>query len=59
MHKNLQDISDGIVGIRNTSYYCYLNALMQCMVPITELRDHYLTQEYSKYKAIETIKSDF
>ena len=42
-HKNLLDLTDGIVGIRNISHYCYLNALMQCMVPIDEMRNHYLT----------------
>jgi ubiquitin C-terminal hydrolase len=32
----------GIVGLRNTSLYCYLNAIMQCMAPIEGLRDHYV-----------------
>jgi hypothetical protein len=27
-HKNMQDLTDGIVGIHNISYYCYLNAFM-------------------------------
>jgi ubiquitin C-terminal hydrolase len=58
-HKNLQDLTDGIVGIRNNSFYCYLNALMQCMVPIDEMRNHYLTQEYAKYKTITTMRDDF
>lgn len=32
---------------------------MQCMVPINELRDHYLTQEYAKYKATDTLRNEF
>jgi ubiquitin C-terminal hydrolase len=43
VHKNLVDLSDGIVGIRNISFYCYLNAFVQCLIPIDEMRDHYLT----------------
>jgi ubiquitin C-terminal hydrolase len=42
-HKNLINLSDGIVGIKNISYYCYLNAFMQCLIPIDEMRNHYLT----------------
>ena len=35
-HKNLVDLTEGIVGIRNISYYCYLNAFMQCLAPIID-----------------------
>ena len=59
MHKNLLDLSDGIVGIRNINYYCYLNAFMQCLVPLNEMRDHFLTQEYAKYKSVTTKRDDF
>eukprot|EP00347_Sterkiella_histriomuscorum_P013357 403365027 len=59
VHKNLIDLSDGIVGIRNINYYCYLNAFMQCLVPLNEMRDHFLTQEYAKYKSVTTKRDDF
>lgn len=59
LHKNLHDLSDGIVGIRNISYYCYLNAFVQCLIPIEEMRDHYLSQEYAKYKSVTTKRDDF
>lgn len=58
-HKNLIDLKEGIAGIRNNSFYCYLNAFMQCLAPITQMRDHYLTQEYAKYKETRTKRDDF
>ena len=47
--QNLDNLKDGILGMRNNSYYCYLNAFMQCLAPITEMRDHYLLQKYANY----------
>ncbi len=35
-------LRDGIVGLRNNSLYCYMNACLQCLFPIDELRDYYL-----------------
>ena len=30
----LQDLTEGIVGLKNNSLFCYMNAFMQCMAPI-------------------------
>lgn len=32
---------------------------MQCLAPITEMRDHYLLQKYASYKDIRTKRDDF
>ena len=45
--------------MRNNSYYCYLNAFMQCLAPIIEMRDHYLLQKYALFKDIRTKRDDF
>jgi ubiquitin C-terminal hydrolase len=37
-----KELKDGIVGLKNNSLYCYMNACLQCLLPITELRDYYL-----------------
>jgi ubiquitin C-terminal hydrolase len=47
------------VGLRNNSLFCYMNACMQCLVPIDELRDHFLKQDYAKFKSVRTARDDF
>ena len=37
---------DGIVGLENNTFYCYMNACLQCLMPISELRDFYVMQKY-------------
>ena len=37
---------DGIVGLRNNRFYCYMNACLQCLLPIHELRDYYVGMKY-------------
>ena len=32
---------------------------MQCLVPVPQMRDHYLTQHYSKFKSVTTKMDDF
>lgn len=32
---------------------------MQCLTPINEMRDHYLSQTYAKYKNVNTRRDDF
>lgn len=39
-------IREGVIGLRNNSLYCYMNACLQCLLPIDEMRDYYLTQMY-------------
>lgn len=38
---------DGVVGLKNNSMYCYLNACMQCLAPIDQLKQHYEAQTYA------------
>ena len=40
-------LEDGIVGLHNNTYYCYMNACLQCLLPIDELRDHFIMQDYA------------
>ena len=46
-HKKMPEIEDGIVGLHNNTYYCYMNACLQCFLPIEELRDHFIMQDYA------------
>ena len=46
VYRCLPDFEDGIVGLENNTFYCYMNACLQCLLPITELRDHYVMQNY-------------
>jgi ubiquitin C-terminal hydrolase len=41
--KDLKNLTDGIVGLHNNRYYCYMNAIIQCFAPMIELRNYYLT----------------
>lgn len=34
------------MGLENNTFYCYMNACLQCLLPITELRDHFVMQRY-------------
>ena len=43
-------LGDGIVGIKNNNLYCYMNACLQCLLPIKELRDYYLNQDYIRFQ---------
>lgn len=45
--------------MKNNRFYCYLNACLQCLAPITEMRDHYLTQTYAGYKELQTLRDNF
>ena len=45
-YTQLPAYEDGIVGLENNTYYCYMNACLQCLVAIEELRDHYVMQDY-------------
>ena len=44
-YSNLQ-LSEGIVGLQNYSYFCYLNSCLQCLVAIDQLRGHFLQRSY-------------
>ena len=49
--KNIKslDLGDGIIGLKNNSLYCYMNACLQCLMNIDSLRDYYIAQEYQKF----------
>ncbi len=53
------DYSKGMVGLRNNSYYCYMNAVLQCFANITPMREFYLNQTYSQYTKINTMRDSF
>ena len=40
--RQMQHLEDGIVGLHNNTFYCYMNACLQCLLPIEELRDHFI-----------------
>lgn len=37
---------DGVVGLENNTFFCYMNACLQCLLPIEEMRDHFVLQKY-------------
>ena len=39
-----------MVGLVNSSFYCYMNASLQCLMSIPELVDYYLAEEYKLIK---------
>ena len=45
-------LKDGIVGLQNNSLFCYMNACLQGLLVIDEMRDYYLEKKFSKYKNI-------
>ena len=52
-------LEDGIVGLHNNTYYCYMNACLQCLLPIDELRDYFIMQEYASFRNKKRIKNNF
>lgn len=53
------DLKDGIVGLKNNSLYCYMNAILQCLMPIEELRDYYVTRNYKRFDHTKCISNSF
>ena len=45
-HKKMPKIGTGVVGLENNRFFCYMNACLQCLIPIDELRNHFIMQEY-------------
>ena len=54
---NIRQIQDGIVGLKNNNLYCYMNACLQCLLPIEEFRDYYLNQEFKKFQDVQTLNN--
>ena len=55
----LPRLEDGIVGLQNNTFYCYMNACLQCLLPINELRDHFILKQYTELKGQERKKNSF
>ena len=36
------ELREGVVGLKNNSLYCYMNATLQCMACVDDLRDYIL-----------------
>ena len=53
------EVKEGIVGLKNNSLYCYMNACLQCLLPINQLRDYYLILGYSRFGKTETLSDKF
>lgn len=49
------ELKEGIVGLKNNSLYCYMNACLQCLIPISEMRDYYLNTEYRRFHEYTTL----
>lgn len=52
-----KDLKDGIVGLKNNSLYCYMNACLQCLLPIDELRDYYINEEFKRFHETKTVSN--
>ena len=57
MKRHHKELKDGIVGLKNNSLYCYMNACLQCLLPIDELRDYYINQEFRRFHETKTISN--
>ena len=47
--RKLTKLGNGIIGLQNNSYHCYMNAVLQCLLPINELRDHFILKEFFEF----------
>ena len=50
-----KELKDGICGIKNNSLYCYMNACLQCLLPIEEFRDYMLRADYERYRKVKCV----
>lgn len=55
--KHHKELKDGIIGLKNNSLYCYMNACLQCLLPIDELRDYYINQEFRRFHDDKTLSN--
>jgi len=51
------DLKDGILGLKNNSLYCYMNACLQCLIPIVELRDYFIKNEFNRFANTQTMSN--
>ena len=54
-----KELREGIVGLKNNSLYCYMNACLQCLLPIEELRDYYVCRQYKRFNNMRCISDSF
>ena len=52
-------LSEGIVGLQNYSYFCYLNSCLQCLLAIDQLKFHFLNREFRKFKDLPRVRNTF
>ena len=52
-----KELKDGIVGLKNNSLYCYMNACLQCILTITEMRDYYMNEDYRRFHEDRTVSN--
>ena len=47
------------MGLENNTFYCYMNACLQCLLPISELRDHFVSQSYENVEGQTRTRNNF
>lgn len=57
--KKIKDLKEGIVGLKNNSLYCYMNAILQCLMPIEDLRDYYMQRNYKRFDNTKCLSNTF
>lgn len=50
-----KELKDGIVGLKNNSLYCYMNACLQCFLPIEEFRDYMIQDKFERFRKTKCI----
>ena len=58
-YKKMRDLKEGVVGLKNNSLYCYMNAILQCLMPIEDLRDYYLQRNYKRFDNTKCLSNTF
>lgn len=58
--KNSQmELKEGIVGLKNNSLYCYMNATLQCLACVDDLRDYVLAGKFERFSNKKTVAKNF
>ena len=52
-------LEDGIVGLHNNTFFCYMNACLQCFLAIEPLRDYFMARHYTSVKSTRKSGKDF
>ena len=57
--KEERQLEDGIVGLHNNTFFCYMNACLQCLLAIAPLRDFFLSRSFLSDKHRQRRKNNF